>query len=394
MILPISDVVEVKSLVLKLSEKVQITDKEEDRNDESFQECGSQFPIMLQSTSSIFLAFKPKDPPPHNMSDYWNEASVNQTVVPSPLDWFEWVRVIGYWFLDEGITHDDKDGKNSKRCKGILKYGEKNTEGLVKQEKKKWEPKPELVQFLETANNAGKKIVYIGFCSIVAPNPEEMKRIIVKSIEKSDVYAVVSKGCSRCYYFNSVPHDWLFTKIHAACRHGGAGATGASLRVGIFTFIRPILAIDILGGKGGNIRDRCRIAKNECKIICQALINATADEVQIRKAKLDRGVRGRSFSENLVSESNSVQLVSDDIRSASTGVLPSSTKPIRARAIKTQKFVVLQNQPLATAPALNTTNYKATTKNINSDEDSSSWDILSHSKSEAAELSGSLKNLR
>ncbi|KAI8450517.1 hypothetical protein BY996DRAFT_6417291 [Phakopsora pachyrhizi] len=287
--------------------------------------------------------------------------------------------------MDEGITHDDKDGKNSKHCKGILKYGEKNTEGLVKQEKKKWEPKPELVQFLETANNAGKKIVYIGFCSIVAPNPEEMKRIIVKSIEKSDVYAVVSKGCSRCYYFNSVPHDWLFTKIHAACRHGGAGATGASLRVGIFTFIRPILAIDI---------SDLEYAKSLVKQRAQTIIQVTAktpnpslNGFAIVMTKSDSpyqvlssgkqtkskphqsnsystysGVRGRSFSENLVSESNSVQLVSDDIRSASTGVLPSSTKPIRARAIKTQKFVVLQNQPLATAPALNTTNYKPVTE--------------------------------
>lgn len=28
----------------------------------------------------------------------------------------------------------------------------------------------------------------------------------------------------------SVPHDWLFPRIDAACHHGGAGTTGASLR--------------------------------------------------------------------------------------------------------------------------------------------------------------------
>ncbi|KAI8450782.1 hypothetical protein BY996DRAFT_6417042 [Phakopsora pachyrhizi] len=352
--------------------------------------------------------------------------------------------------MDEGITHDDKDGKNSKRCKGILKYGEKNTEGLVKQEKKKWEPKPELVQFLETANNAGKKIVYIGFCSVVedmvkcsgtlVDRVNDSKKETTRTVSEAErleevlvdqsVDANKISNSSRCYYFNSVPHDWLFTKIHAACRHGGAGATGASLRVGIFTFIRPILAIDI---------SDLEYAKSLVKQRAQTIIQVTAktpnpslNGFAIVMTKSDSpyqvlssgkqtkskphqsnsystysGVRGRSFSENLVSESNSVQLVSDDIRSASTGVLPSSTKPIRARAIKTQKFVVLQNQPLATAPALNTTNYKPVTEQSPPpppsslfrvvkiyDEDSSSWDILSHSKSEAAELSGSLKNLR
>ena len=36
----------------------------------------------------------------------------------------------------------------------------------------------------------------------------------------------------REYIFDikSIPHDWLFPRIHAAVHHGGAGTTGASLR--------------------------------------------------------------------------------------------------------------------------------------------------------------------
>ncbi|KAI8454490.1 hypothetical protein BY996DRAFT_6413856 [Phakopsora pachyrhizi] len=38
------------------------------------------------------------------------------TIVPSPLDWFEWVHITGYWFLDKGNTSDDQDGYKSVIC--------------------------------------------------------------------------------------------------------------------------------------------------------------------------------------------------------------------------------------------------------------------------------------
>lgn len=42
-----------------------------------------------------------------------------------------------------------------------------------------------------------------------------------------------------CYILEKVPHDWLFPLIDAAMHHGGAGTTGASLRAGIPTIIKP-----------------------------------------------------------------------------------------------------------------------------------------------------------
>jgi len=44
---------------------------------------------------------------------------------------------------------------------------------------------------------------------------------------------------AECFFMDEVPHDWLFPRIDAALHHGGAGTTGASLRAGIPTIIKP-----------------------------------------------------------------------------------------------------------------------------------------------------------
>jgi UDP:flavonoid glycosyltransferase YjiC (YdhE family) len=115
---------------------------------------------------------------------------------------------------------------------------------------KKWTPPPDLLQFMETARSLGKKLVYIGFGSIVVSDPKTMTRTVVDAIVQSEVYAILSKGWSdrlhvknsndasepdlvlpkQIYSVSSIPHDWLFKRIDAACHHGGAGTTGASLR--------------------------------------------------------------------------------------------------------------------------------------------------------------------
>lgn len=135
----------------------------------------------------------------------------------------------GYWFLE--------DSENSAA--------------------KKWEPPVDLVQFMDKARAENKKIVYIGFGSIVVSNPDAMTKCVIEAVKESGVYAIMSKGWSdrlsskkhenhgaeavpplppQIFNVTSVPHDWLFQRIDAACHHGGAGTTGASLR-GKFYFI-------------------------------------------------------------------------------------------------------------------------------------------------------------
>lgn len=157
-------------------------------------------------------------------------------VIPPPLDWRENIHVTGYWWLD---NPDDSDSS-------------------------KWEPPEELTKWLDEAKDNDKKVVFIGFGSIIIPDPLEMTRVVVEAAEKAGVYAIVAKGWSdrqkgddddgepdeekekkreenekrhqelmdKPFIFSvkSIPHDWLFPRISAAVHHGGAGTTGASLR--------------------------------------------------------------------------------------------------------------------------------------------------------------------
>ncbi|THV05295.1 UDP-Glycosyltransferase/glycogen phosphorylase [Dendrothele bispora CBS 962.96] len=144
-------------------------------------------------------------------------------VVPKPIDWGDATIISGYWFLD----NPDPD----------------------------WEQPPSLIEWMEKARSDGKPIVYIGFGSITVPRPNRVTSAIVQAVVKSDVRAIISKGWSarmnkddkdpeptippECYMLDKVPHDWLFPRIDAALHHGGAGTTGASLRAGIPTLIKP-----------------------------------------------------------------------------------------------------------------------------------------------------------
>lgn len=114
---------------------------------------------------------------------------------------------------------------------------------------KKWSPPDGLIKFIDNAHKTGKKVVYIGFGSIVVSDPKAMTQCVVEAVAQSGVCAILSKGWSdrlhvksgdaadieeplpkEIYPISSVPHDWLFQRIDAACHHGGAGTTGASLR--------------------------------------------------------------------------------------------------------------------------------------------------------------------
>jgi sterol 3beta-glucosyltransferase len=212
---------------------------------------------------------------PHKIPFLYN---FSPTVVPPPLDWPDWIRITGYWFLDDAEVSS-----------------------------KKWAPPPDLVAFIDNAHAVGKKVVYIGFGSIVVSDPRGMTRTVVEAIERSGVHAILSKGWSdrlqdrsaadgaepepplpSCIYpISSIPHDWLFQRIDAACHHGGAGTTGASLRAGIPTIIKPFFGdqffwanrVEALGIGAG-------VRKLTVEALTEALVNAATDVKQIERAKL------------------------------------------------------------------------------------------------------------
>ncbi|EJP71037.1 autophagy protein 26 [Beauveria bassiana ARSEF 2860] len=148
-------------------------------------------------------------------------------VVAPPLDFSDWIRITGYWFLDEAD---------------------------------KYTPPQELADFIQKARDDGKKLVYVGFGSIIVNDPAKMTKEVIDAVLRADVRCILSKGWSdrisskedpsktrpdepemppEIHVIKSAPHDWLFKQIDAAAHHGGSGTTGASLRAGLPTIIRP-----------------------------------------------------------------------------------------------------------------------------------------------------------
>ncbi|QLQ78739.1 hypothetical protein HG537_0B00880 [Torulaspora globosa] len=149
--------------------------------------------------------------------------NVSPTVFSPSVDFSEWIKVTGYWFLDEKHTYEPPQG---------------------------------LTDFINKAKNLNKKLVYIGFGSIVVSNAKEMTKAICKAVKDADVYCILNKGWSErlndktsaevevplpeCVFnAGNVPHDWLFPQMDAAVHHGGSGTTGATLRAGLPTVVKP-----------------------------------------------------------------------------------------------------------------------------------------------------------
>lgn len=145
------------------------------------------------------------------------------SVVPRPSDWPTASIVSGYWFL-------------------------KTDTG--------WEPPPKLQTFL----SADEPPVYIGFGSMVRLDPQRLGRIVLGAIRNAGVRAVVATGWGALDFsgerlpdtvleIDSVPHDWLFSRMAAVVHHGGCGTTAEGLRAGRPTVICPFFGDQPFWGK-------------------------------------------------------------------------------------------------------------------------------------------------
>ena len=204
-------------------------------------------------------------------------------VVPPPLDYSDWIRVTGYWFLDEGNDN--------------------------------YKPSKELAEFIAAARRDGKKLVYVGFGSILVPDPAKLTQDVIDGVLKADVRCILSKGWSdrvltkkdgdkekdqqldekkqpepelppEIFQIQSAPHDWLFKQIDAAAHHGGSGTTGASLRAGIPTVIRPFFGDQyFFGARVEDLGVGICLKKWGATSFARALWEATHSERMILKAK-------------------------------------------------------------------------------------------------------------
>ncbi|TKY85642.1 hypothetical protein EX895_005181 [Sporisorium graminicola] len=227
-------------------------------------------------------------------------------VVPMPNDWGDRVKISGYWFLD----NPDND----------------------------WSPPKEMSDFLERAKKDGKKIAYIGFGSITIDNAEEVSANIMKAVHAADVRAIVAKGWSGrggskpkkkkhpkhddkphmqrksslashtegeeteeehdhdadheleipddVFVVDSVPHDWLFPQIDIAMHHGGAGTTGASLRAGLVTLIKPFFGDQFFwANRVQKLGAGARVNSLSVSDLTDALKSAASDRLMVEKAQ-------------------------------------------------------------------------------------------------------------
>ncbi|KAG0359483.1 Sterol 3-beta-glucosyltransferase [Podila minutissima] len=228
--------------------------------------------------------------------------SWSPNVVPAPMDWHSWIHVTGYWFLDNPDL--------------------------------KWTPPDDLVAFLKA--DPKNKPVYIGFGSMVVPDPDGMTRTIIEAVVKSGVRAIISKGWSdrlttledgttgtpkkseeivippSVFMLKSVPHDWLFPQLAGCVHHGGAGTAAAGLRAGIPTVIKPFFGDQFFWGQRleeAGVGVWCHDLT--VKKLTSALVTITTDEKMIKKA---HAIGERIRSENGVN--NAVNYLYHDLQLA------------------------------------------------------------------------------
>lgn len=126
-------------------------------------------------------------------------------VLPRPRDWPARVHVTGYWWLDAPAVYD---------------------------------PPPALAAFLAS----GDPPIGIGFSSQVGPDTEAVNEIILEATARAGVRAVLIGGFSalpggrmpgHICAVQSVPYDWLFSRVRAFVHQGGSGTVGSALRFGL-----------------------------------------------------------------------------------------------------------------------------------------------------------------
>jgi sterol 3beta-glucosyltransferase len=197
-------------------------------------------------------------------------------VVKKPEDWKSWIHLPGYWYLDS--PHSD------------------------------WQPDAELLDFLNDRSD-GKPIVYIGFGSIIVPDPDALTKTIVEAVKKAGVKAIVTKGWSSrkqskpssssdlnskdVLFLNQVPHDWLFPRIDAVVHHGGAGTAAAGLRFGRPTIIKPFFGDQYFwANRVVALNAGVALKKLEVDPLVEALHKVTKDKSIIESArKVGEGIR-------------------------------------------------------------------------------------------------------
>ncbi|MCJ1429861.1 hypothetical protein MMC29_007776 [Sticta canariensis] len=119
-------------------------------------------------------------------------------LIPKPTDWGKNIAIAGFYFLPLASSYS---------------------------------PPSELQSFLQ----AGPPPIYIGFGSIVVPDPDALTATVFEAIQRANVRALVSKGSG------SIGGSVTATSPNVSCvvYHGGAGTTAVGIAAGKVTVLVP-----------------------------------------------------------------------------------------------------------------------------------------------------------
>jgi len=178
-------------------------------------------------------------------------------IIPPPKDWAETATVTGYWFLNQS---------------------------------EHWNPPGALTEFL----SKGEPPVYFGFGSIFGRDPKHVTRVILETVRRTGVRAVLARGwggleptapapSESIISIKAAPHSWLFPQVSAVVHHGGCGTTAAGLLAGKPTIICPFFGdqpfwgrqVERLGVGPSPIPQKRLTVERLCQAIDVVMNNAT-----------------------------------------------------------------------------------------------------------------------
>jgi UDP:flavonoid glycosyltransferase YjiC (YdhE family) len=200
----------------------------------------------------------------------------SRCLLDKPEDWGDRIDVTGFVFLDEAS---------------------------------RFEPPAALQEFLAS----GDPPVYVGFGSCPAPDPEALTATLFQGLARAGVRGLVARGWARLggaappahvHLVDELPHDWLFPRCAAACHHGGAGTTAASLRSGLPTVIVPFFGDQYFWGRivsnaGAGPRP-VPIGLLTAETLAEAIRFALSPQVRERARELSRKVLAETGPEESV----------------------------------------------------------------------------------------------
>lgn len=135
-------------------------------------------------------------------------------VLPSPLDYPEWVHTTGYWFLSSSSD---------------------------------WTPSRQLSKFI----TEDEPPIYVGLGTAGGWDPRRTTRVLVEALRRARVRAVVNTSSGgivadelegNVMAIEDVPYDWLFPRMAAIVHAGGSGTTASALASGRPQVVCPIRA--------------------------------------------------------------------------------------------------------------------------------------------------------